>query len=68
VEVFSDGQPVPQLEIMCFTTHKRDGCIYHAHPECYGKMWYDWVNISFLYEDDTKPVSIPGKILMFVDF
>jgi hypothetical protein len=69
LEASSSGRPVPNVELLCFTTHKRDGNIYHAHPDCHGKMWYDWVNISFLYADDPEePISIPGQILMFVDF
>jgi hypothetical protein len=69
VEALSNGQPVPNVELLCFTTHKQDGFIYHAHPDCHGKTWYDWVNISFLYADSPEePISIlPGQILMFVD-
>jgi hypothetical protein len=36
---------------------------------CHGRTWYDWVNITFIYADnEDEPVSIPGQILMFVDF
>lgn len=63
-----DGHPVPELEITCFTTHQRNGYIFRAHPDCHGKTWYNWVNISFLYDGVSDPISIPGQILMFVDF
>lgn len=68
VELFSDGHPVPELEITCFTTHRSNGYIFRAHPDCHGKTWYDWVNISFLYDGVAEPISVPGQILMFVDF
>ena len=66
--LLEDSRLLPDLEIMCFTTHKTDGCIYHAHPDCHGKTWYDWVNINFLYHGQSKPICVPGHILMFVDF
>jgi hypothetical protein len=69
LESCSEGNPLPDLEIMCFTTHKTDWCIYHAHADCHGKTWYDWVSINFLYGDGAEPISsVPGQILMFVDF
>jgi hypothetical protein len=69
LEALSSGRPVPNVELLSFTTHKRDTNIYHAHPDHHGKMWYDWANISFLYaNDEEEPLSIPGQILMFVDF
>jgi hypothetical protein len=40
VEMFWEGQPLPHVEMMCFTTHKRDEYIYHAHPDCcHRKTW-----------------------------
>ena len=68
LEASLEDRPLPDLEITCFTTHKTDGYIYHAHPDCHGKTWYDWVNINFLYHGNSKPICVPGHILMFVDF
>jgi hypothetical protein len=44
LEASSEDRPLPDLEITCFTTHKTDGYIYHAHPDCHGKTWYDPVS------------------------
>ena len=63
-----EGEPLPKIEITCFTTHKTNGCIYRAHPDCHGKSWYDSVNITFLTADSHKMCSIPGQILTFIDF
>jgi hypothetical protein len=54
-----EGWLLPDLEIsMCFTTHKTDGCIYHAHLNCHKKTWYDWVDINFLYDGNPELICV----------
>lgn len=39
VEAFLKGGNLLNLEMVtCFTTHKKGGCIFHAHPDCHGKL------------------------------
>lgn len=57
-------EPFSVVKISCFTEHKRDGTIYHGHPNFRGMgEWHDYA----YFEWDGITEGLIGRIYFFVD-
>ena len=54
-------------QITCYTEHKCNGTIYHAHPSYrLTNEWHDCAMVKFIHEDKATYETMPCKISCFI--